>query len=186
MEAAASSRESLVEPGGAAPGRPFVIRSASASDCAAIAELVRELAAYEKLEQFARATPADFRDHLFGAQPAAEALIAEVEGAPVGFAVMFRTFSTFRGRPGMYLEDVFVRQAYRGRGIGKALLAEVARRARDRGCGRLEWSVLNWNTPAIGFYRSLGARPLDEWTVFRLEEESFERLGSLADGPDSP
>ena len=142
--------------------------------------LVRELAVYEKLEQHARATPDDFRRHLFGPRPAAEAAVAEVGGEPVGFALWFSTFSTFRGQPGLYLEDIFVKPSFRGRGIGKGLLAAVARRAVERGCGRLEWSVLDWNTPAIGFYRSLGARPMDEWTVYRIDEEPLRRLAEIA------
>src|SRR5262249_6609571 len=137
---------------------------------------VRELAVYEKLEPCARATPEDFRRHLFGPRLVAEAVLAEVEGQPVGFALWFATFSTFRGQPGLYLEDLFVRPEFRGRGIGKALLASVARLALERGCGRLEWSVLNWNEPAIGFYRALSARPMDEWTVYRLDDEPLRRL----------
>ena len=142
--------------------------------------LVHELAVYEKLEQHARATPDDFRRHLFGPRPAAEAAVAEVDGEPVGFALWFSTFSTFRGQPGLYLEDIFVKPSYRGRGIGKGLLAAVARRAVERGCGRLEWSVLDWNAPAIGFYRALGARPMDEWTVYRIDEEPLRRLAEIA------
>ncbi|HZW31887.1 MAG TPA: GNAT family N-acetyltransferase [Isosphaeraceae bacterium] len=157
-----------------------VIRPACPDDAETLVNLVRELAVYEKLEQYARATPEDFRRHLFGPHPAAEAALAEVAGQPVGFALWFATFSTFRGRPGLYLEDLFVRPEFRGRGIGKALLALVARLAVERGCGRLEWSVLNWNEPAIGFYRSLGARPLDEWTVYRLDGESLRRLADRA------
>jgi GNAT superfamily N-acetyltransferase len=145
--------------------------------------LIRELAVYEHLEPYAKATPDDLRAHLFGPRPAAEAILAEVEGVPAGFALFFATFSTFRGQPGLYLEDVFVRAEHRGRGIGKALLATVARIAVDRGCGRLEWSVLDWNAPAIGFYRSLGARPMDEWTVYRIDEEPLTRLASLVPSP---
>jgi GNAT superfamily N-acetyltransferase len=152
------------------------IRPARPDDAETLVNLVRELAIYERLEPYARATPEDFRRHLFGSHPAAEAALAEVAGQPVGFALWFATFSTFRGRPGLYLEDLFVRPEFRGRGIGKALLALVARLAVERGCGRLEWSVLNWNEPAIGFHRSLGARPLDEWTVYRLDGESLRRL----------
>jgi GNAT superfamily N-acetyltransferase len=146
-----------------------------------LANLVRELAVYERLEQYARATADDFERHLFGPRPAAEAALADVEGQPVGFALWFSTFSTFRGRPGLYLEDLFVRQEFRGRGIGKALLAAVARVAVERGCGRLEWSVLDWNAPAIGFYGSLGARPMDEWTVYRIDEDSLRRLAEHAE-----
>ena len=158
----------------------MTIRPARADDAAAIANLVRELAVYEKLEQFARATPEDFLRHLFGPRPVAEAIVAEIDGIAVGFALWFTTFSTFRGRPGLYLEDIYVQPAHRGQGIGKALLANVARLARERGCARLEWSVLNWNAPAIGFYRSLGARPMDDWTVYRIDDEPLARLAALA------
>ena len=154
----------------------FSIRPARPEDAELLVNLVHELAVYEKLEQHARATPDDFRRHLFGPRPAAEAVVAEVDGQPVGFALWFTTFSTFRGQPGLYLEDIFVRPSCRGRGIGKALLAAVARRAVERGCGRLEWSVLDWNAPAIGFYRALGARPMDEWTVYRIDDEPLRRL----------
>ena len=157
---------------------PFHIRPATPDDAPTIVTLIRELAVYEKLEEFAQATPDDLRHHLFGPQPCAEALIAEVDNAPVGFALFFTTFSTFRGRPSLYLEDVFVRPEHRGQGLGKALLAAVAQHAVKRGCKRLDWAVLDWNAPAIGFYRSLGARPLDEWTVYRLEDEHLTRLGS--------
>jgi GNAT superfamily N-acetyltransferase len=161
-----------------APG--FAIRAARPDDAEILVNLVRELAVYEKLEQFARATPDDFRRHLFGPRPAAQAALAEVGGEPVGFALWFATFSTFRGQPGLYLEDIFVKPAYRGRGIGKGLLAAVARLAVETGCGRLEWSVLDWNTAAIGFYRALGARPMDEWTVYRIDDEALERLAATA------
>jgi GNAT superfamily N-acetyltransferase len=158
----------------------FSIRPARPEDGEVLANLARELAVYEKLEHYARATPDDFRRHLFGPHPAAEASLAEVEGQPVGYALWFFTFSTFRGQAGLYLEDLFVRPEFRGRGIGKALLATLARLAIERGCGRLEWSVLNWNTPAIGFYRALGARPMDEWTVYRIDDEPLRRLAALA------
>ena len=107
-------------------------------------------------------------------------ILAEVRGEPVGMALAFPTFSTFRGQPGLYLEDIYVRPEHRGRGIGKALLAAMARLARERGFGRLEWAVLDWNAPAIGFYRALGARPMDEWTVYRLDEAPLDRLAALA------
>jgi len=162
----------------------FDIRACHSDDTETLAALVRELAVYEHLEAFARATPEDLRTHLFGPRPFAEAILAEVEGVPVGFALYFPTFSTFRGQPGTYLEDVFVRPEHRGRGIGKALLASVAKVAVARGCGRLEWSVLDWNAPAIGFYRKLGARPLDEWTVYRIDDEPLARLARLA--PPAP
>ena len=158
----------------------ITIRMATVGDVDTIASLVRELAVYEKLEHHAKASPDDFRRHLFGPQPAAEAALAEVDGDRVGFALWFSTFSTFRGQPGLYLEDIFVKPACRGRGIGKALLAAVAAIAVERGCGRLEWSVLDWNAPAIGFYRALGARPMDEWTVYRIDEEPLRRLAAIA------
>jgi GNAT superfamily N-acetyltransferase len=160
----------------------FTIRPARPEDGEVLANLVRELAVYEKLEHRVRATPEDLRRHLFGPRPAAEAALAEVAGQsqPVGFALWFSTFSTFRGQPGLYLEDIFVRPEFRGRGIGKALLAAVARLAVERGGGRLEWSVLNWNSPAIGFYRALGARPLDEWTVYLIDDEPLRRLAARA------
>ncbi len=166
------------------PGRNalplFSIRPAVPEDAQIIANLVYELAVYEKLEMYARATADDFRRHLFGPRPYAEAVVAEVEGQAVGFALYFPTFSTFRGQPGLYLEDIFVRPEQRGRGIGKALLATLARLALDRGLGRLEWAVLHWNTPAIGFYQSLGARPMQEWQVYRIDDLPLARLAALA------
>jgi GNAT superfamily N-acetyltransferase len=158
----------------------FSIRPARPEDAELLVNLVRELAVYEKLEQHALATPDDFRRHLFGPRPAAEAAVAEVGGEPAGFALWFSTFSTFRGQSGLYLEDIFVKPAYRGRGIGKGLLAAVALRAIERGCGRLEWSVLDWNAPAIGFYRSFGARPMNDWTVYRIDDEPLRLLAELA------
>ena len=165
---------------GASGGRAteLVIRPVTPVDMEVLANLVRELAVYEKLEEHAKAGPEDFHRNLFGPRPAAEAAIAEVDGEPIGFALWFTTFSTFRGQPGIYLEDLFVRPRYRDRGIGKALLTMLARLATERGCGRLEWSVLNWNEPAIGFYRAIGARPMDEWTVYRLDDEPLRRLAS--------
>jgi GNAT superfamily N-acetyltransferase len=149
------------------------LRSATIDDAPTIAGLIRELAVYEKLEDQARATADDLARHLFGDRPAAEVILAEVAGEAVGFALFFSNFSTFRGQPGIYLEDIFVRLEFRGQGIGKALLAKVARIAVDRGCGRLEWSVLDWNQPSIDFYRSQGAVPMDEWTVFRVADEAL-------------
>jgi GNAT superfamily N-acetyltransferase len=165
------------------PNRSVTIRPCRPDDAEALVNLVRELAVYERLEAQARATADDFRTHLFGPRPSAEAFLAELEGEAVGFALVFTTFSTFRGQPGLYLEDVFVRSEHRGRGVGKALLATLARLAVDRGCGRLEWAVLDWNEPAIGFYRALGARPMDEWTVYRLCDEPLARLAALAPPP---
>jgi GNAT superfamily N-acetyltransferase len=160
----------------------YVIRPVTPNDMEVLANLVRELAVYEKLEEHATATADDFRQNLFSSRPTAEAAIVEVAGDAVGFALWFTTFSTFMGRPGIYLEDVFVRPPYRGQGIGKALLAMLARLAVERGCGKLNWSVLNWNEPAIGFYRALGARPIDEWMGFRLAGEPLHRLAALGQG----
>ena len=171
------------DPAGSAPD--LVIRPVTPEDMEVLANLVRELAVYEKLEQHAKGTPDDFRRNLFGPRPSAEAVLVELAGEPVGFALWFTTFSTFRGQPCLYLEDVFVRPAYRGRGIGKALLAVLARLVTERGCGKLEWSVLNWNEPAIGFYRSLGARPMDEWTVYRLDGEPLHRLAAGTRSPET-
>jgi GNAT superfamily N-acetyltransferase len=156
------------------------IRPARPDDAETLVALIRELAAYEKLEDQARAAPEALRRDLFGPRPFAEALVAEVDGGPAGFALFFHNYSTFRGQPGLYLEDLFVRPEHRGLGIGKALLASLARIAVERGCGRLEWSVLDWNEPSIGFYRSLGARPMDEWTIYRLDDEPLARLAGLA------
>ncbi|MFO0959898.1 MAG: GNAT family N-acetyltransferase [Isosphaeraceae bacterium] len=153
------------------------IRPAQPADVGIIAELILELARYEKLEHEAKATPEILLRHLFGPRPAAEALIAEYGGEPVGFALFFTNFSTFRGQAGIYLEDLFVRPQVRGNGIGKALLRRLAETAVERDCGRLEWAVLDWNAPAIGFYKSLGARPMDEWTVFRLDDDALKMLG---------
>jgi GNAT superfamily N-acetyltransferase len=161
------------------PATGLAIRAARPEDAELLVNLVHELAVYEKLEQYAQATADDFRRHLFGPRPVAEAALAEVAGEPAGFALWFATFSTFRGQPGLYLEDIFVRPDYRGHGIGKALLATVARLAVERGCGAMNWSVLDWNTPAIGFYRSLGARPLDNWIGYRIDGEPLRRLAAL-------
>jgi GNAT superfamily N-acetyltransferase len=158
----------------------FSIRAARPKDAEVLVNLVRELAAYEKLEQHARATADDFRRYLFGPHPAAEAVLAEVGAEPAGFALWFATFSTFRGQPGLYVEDIFVRPNHRGRGIGKGLLAAVARRAVERGCGWMNWSVLDWNAPAIGFYRSIGARAVDGSTLYLLDDEPLRRLAGMA------
>ncbi len=146
----------------------FTIRAASEGDMAILLQLIRELAEYEQLLAAVVATEADLRAALFGPRPCAEALLAESGGQPAGFALFFTSFSTFVGRAGIYLEDIFVRPAFRRRGIGKALFQHVARLAVERSCGRLEWSVLDWNEPAIQFYRSMGATAMSEWTVFRL------------------
>jgi GNAT superfamily N-acetyltransferase len=146
----------------------LTIRFAAAADCAVILDFIRELAEYERLLHEVIADEAQLRATLFGARPAAEVLIAELAGAPIGFALFFSSYSTFLGRPGLYLEDLFVRPAARGRGCGLALMSALARIAVARGYGRFEWSVLDWNEPALEFYRRLGARPVSEWTVHRL------------------
>ncbi len=139
--------------------------------------MARALAEYEKVAHQVTATEAALRDTLFGPGSIAEAALGYVDEEAAGMVVFFRTYSTFLGQPGIYLEDIFVEDRFRGVGLGKALMAYVARIARQRGCGRLEWSVLDWNEPAIGFYRSLGARPMDEWTVYRLTGEGLAELG---------
>lgn len=154
----------------------FEIREATESDVPLILQFIRDLAEYEKLAHLVVATEELLRSTLFGAAPFAEVLIASEDGVPAGFALFFHNYSTFLAQPGIYLEDLFVNPGFRGRGYGKALLARLAQIARDRGCGRIEWAVLNWNEPAIAFYKSLGARPMEEWTVFRLSGEALERL----------
>lgn len=155
---------------------PLHLRAADAADAPVVLELIRGLAEYERLLDACVATEAQLRETLFGDQPQAEVVIAEWEGVPAGFALFFHSYSTFLARRGLYLEDLFVKPAYRGHGIGRALLAHLARLAVARGCGRLEWSVLDWNEPAIGFYRALGAVPMDEWTVMRVDGEALDRL----------
>lgn len=152
------------------------IRAAEGADAPLILQFIRELAAYERLADAAVATVEDIAAALFRPAPKAFALIAELDGAPCGFALYFFNFSTFRGRHGVYLEDLFVREAYRGRGVGKALLGRLAAVARAEGCARLEWQVLDWNAPSIAFYRSLGATAMDEWTTFRLTDDALSRL----------
>ena len=138
--------------------------------------MIRALAEYEKLAHEATFDLEDLRRGLFGPRPYAETIIAEVDGEPAGFALFFHNFSTFLGKPGIYLEDLFVKPEHRGSGLGRRLLARLAELAVERGCGRLEWSVLNWNEPAIGFYRRLGAEPNSEWTVYRLSGDPLQRL----------
>ncbi|MEU4088888.1 GNAT family N-acetyltransferase [Streptomyces aureus] len=156
-----------------------MIRIATPDDVPVIHALVRELAEYEKVPDEARATPEQLHEALFGPRPAAFAHIAEDDttGETAGFSLWFLNFSTWRGVHGIYLEDLYVRPAARGGGHGKALLTELARICVERGYQRLEWSVLDWNRPSIGFYESLGARPQDEWTVYRLTDEALEKLG---------
>ncbi|WP_210577829.1 GNAT family N-acetyltransferase [Streptomyces sp. GESEQ-4] len=157
-----------------------MIRPAAPADIPVIHTLIRELAEYEKAPHEARATEEQLHDALFGDRPAAHAHIAvdDTTGDPVGFALWFLNFSTWRGVHGIYLEDLYVRPTARGAGHGKALLTELARLCVTRGYGRLEWSVLDWNRPAIDFYESLGARPQDEWTVYRLTDEALTKLGN--------
>jgi len=156
------------------------IRPALEQETPLILQFVRELAQYERLEEQMVAGEAQMRAALFGSRPYAEVVFVCWEAEPVGFALFFHTFSTFLGRPGIYLEDLFVRPAFRGRGLGRRLLGWLAELTVERGCGRLEWAVLDWNAPAIGFYRSLGAVALDEWTVFRLTGPALEALAGAS------
>jgi GNAT superfamily N-acetyltransferase len=158
------------------------IRPATSADLPLIAALIRELAEYERLSDEVRFDEAVLGQKLFGARPYAEVLIGEVDGVAQGFALFFHNFSTFEGKPGIYLEDLFVRPEARGAGLGKALLIELARLAVERDCARLEWWVLDWNHPAIGFYKALGARPMDEWTVMRVDGEALEALAARGSG----
>jgi GNAT superfamily N-acetyltransferase len=152
------------------------IANATERDVGVILRLITALAEYEKLSHEVVATEASIRDTFFGRGRNAEAILAHAGEQPVGFAVWFHNYSTFLGRPGLYLEDLFVLPEWRGRGVGRALLRHLARIAVERGCGRMEWAVLDWNEPAIGFYRSLGARAMDEWTVYRLTGDALRRL----------
>ena len=154
----------------------FEIRTTSEADVPVILSLIRELAEYERAPDAVVATEAGLQEVLFGAKRSAEVLLALENEEAVGFAVYFFNFSTWLGRPGLYLEDLFVRPALRGKGYGRALLERLARIAQERGCGRMEWAVLDWNDPAIQFYRKLGAEPMNEWTVFRLTQEGIARL----------
>jgi len=154
----------------------FEIRPARVADVPVILELIRDLATYERAPDDVTATEEQLVDVLFGDRPVAEVLLAFEAGSPVGFAVFFRNFSTWLGRPGLYLEDLFVKPKKRGKGYGRALLIYLAKIALERGCGRMEWAVLNWNEPAIKFYHALGAKPMDEWTVFRLTRDGMARL----------
>jgi GNAT superfamily N-acetyltransferase len=157
----------------------FKIRAASEADLPVILSFIKKLADYERLSQEVVATEASLRETLFGPRGSAEVAIGYFERIPVGFVLFFHNYSTFLGRPGIYIEDLFVDEAFRRRGFGSALLRYVAGLARERQCGRLEWSVLDWNEPAINFYRKLGAVPMSEWTVFRVTGEALKKL---ADG----
>jgi GNAT superfamily N-acetyltransferase len=159
------------------PDGKITLRAAVQTDAAVILKFIRALAEYENLSHMVIATEQSLTEHLFGPSPVAEALIGSLDGQDVGFALFFRSFSTFLGKPGIYLEDLFVLTEVRGKGVGQALLAEVARIAIDRDCGRLEWAVLDWNDPAIGFYNKLGAVRLDDWTTYRVTGDALRRLG---------
>ena len=163
-----------------------MIRPATADDTPTVCRLIRALAEYERLTHTVLLDEARVRAHLFGPRPFAEVLLAEEAGAVVGFALFFPNYSTFLAQPGIYLEDLFVEPAHRGKGHGKALLRALARLAVERGCGRLEWSVLNWNEPAIRFYEALGAVPMDEWTVYRLTGAALCQIGDVEASPQVP
>lgn len=152
------------------------IRPATEADVPTVALLIRALARYEKLEDEVAMTEDKLRTSMFGARRYAEAVIAEDDGEAVGFALFFHNYSTFLAQPGIYLEDLYVHESQRGKGVGKALLAHLAQIAVDRNCGRLEWAVLDWNVDAIGFYQRLGAKPNAEWTVYRLTGDALTRL----------
>lgn len=154
------------------------IRTATRDDIGLIAQFIRALADYEKLLHEVRFDEDVLADRLFGARPYAEVLIGEIDGTAQGFALFFHNFSTFEGKPGIYLEDLFVNPEARGTGLGTALLAELARLAVERDCARLEWWVLDWNEPSIGFYKALGAKPMDEWTVFRLDGDALTSMAA--------
>lgn len=156
----------------------IAITKAEEKDIPLILEFIQGLAEYERLRESCVATEEKLRDTLFSARPDAEVIIARLDGAPVGFALFFHNYSTFLAQRGMYLEDLFVKPEARGKGIGYALLSELARIAIDRNCGRLEWAVLDWNDLAIDFYRRIGAKPMDEWTVFRLTGGPLEKLAA--------
>ncbi len=159
----------------------FTISPATPSDTPLILSLIKELAEYERLSHMVVATEDMLREQLFGAQPCAQVVIARENNVPVGFALFFWNFSTFLGKPGVYLEDLFVRPEFRGKGYGKALLLHLASRAKQRGCGRFEWSVLDWNEPAIQFYQSLGAVNMKEWNLYRVTGDALDQLARQAD-----
>ena len=163
------------------PGLPpgFLIRPANAHDTATILGFIRALATYERLLHEVVATEEMLRDTLFGPTPRAEVVLAELDGRPVGFALFFHNYSTFLAKPGIHLEDLFVLPEFRGQGFGKALLLHVARLAHQRGCGRYEWAVLDWNEPSIRFYKSLGAQPLDDWMLMRVTGEGLKHMAKV-------
>jgi len=151
------------------------VRFATSKDVPVILSLIKELAEYEKLSAEVVATQNALEKTLFGPKSYAEVILAEEDGDAIGFCLFFHNYSTFLGKPGLYIEDIFVKPAHRGKGIGKALFMEMSRLAAERDCGRIEWWVLDWNKPAIDFYANLGAKPMDEWTVYRLTEDKFKR-----------
>ena len=156
----------------------LTIRMARPDDVPTILRLIRGLAEYERLAHLVPVEEASLREHLFGRRPYCEVLIGELDGRPAGFALFFHNYSTFLGKPGIYLEDLFVLPEDRGRGLGTALLRTIGRLAVERGCGRVEWAVLDWNEPSIRFYESLGARAMDEWTIYRVAGDGIEALAS--------
>jgi GNAT superfamily N-acetyltransferase len=158
---------------------PIRIERATERDVPLILELIQGLAVYEKLAHEVTATEAGLRETLFGARPAADVIIAYAGDTPAGFALFFPNYSTFLGKPGLYLEDLFVRPEYRGQGLGLALMKRLAQIAVERGCGRFEWSVLDWNEPAIGFYESLGAKLMDGWSIVRVNGEALTALAGI-------
>jgi GNAT superfamily N-acetyltransferase len=154
----------------------FIIRAATINDAAVILALIKDLAEYEHLSHEVEATEEDIRQSLFGDRPVAEALIGEHEGIPISFALFFYNFSTFLGKPGIYLEDLYVKPEYRSNGFGRRMLAHIARLAKERNCGRFEWSVLDWNEPAIRTYNRLNATPMKAWILYRLAGEALNKL----------
>lgn len=156
----------------------FEIKFATKNDAGIILELIKEIAAYEKLADQVEATEAQIINHLFSEKNYAECIIGFENNIPIGFALFFHNYSTFVSRPGIYLEDLFVKEKYRGKGYGKKLLLNLVKIADERNCGRVEWSVLNWNKPAIDFYEGIGAIPMNEWTVYRLNQEAINKLNN--------
>lgn len=161
-------------PAGTPNGPAFTLRTARPADCGAIVGLIRELAEFELLSHLVKVTPPVLQQHLFGERPVAEAVVAEVDGAIVAFALFFTNFSTFLGQPGLYLEDLYVQPAQRQQGIGKALLRHLGALAVERGCGRFEWSVLDWNANAIAFYRKMGADVMPDWRICRIAGDALK------------
>jgi Acetyltransferases len=155
---------------------PMTIVQATERDVPIVLQMIKDLAEYERMSDLVTATEDGLRATLFGSRPAAEVVIAKAGETPAGFALFFHNYSTFVGKPGLYLEDLFVRTEWRGQGVGRALLSHLAKIAIQRDCGRFEWTVLDWNEPAIGFYRKLGAVPMDDWTIFRITGDALTRL----------